>query len=109
MTEKQISSERLFLEPLTLQHDRFIFELVNTKGWIEFIGDRQVKSVDDAASYIKKILQNDAIRYWVVRLKNKLQPVGIVTYIRRDYLDYADIGFAFLPEFVGRGYAYEST
>ena len=100
---------RLNLQQLTLEDDAFIFELVNTSGWLTFIGDRNVLSVQDAASYIQRISSSAQINYWVVRIKESLTPIGVVTFIKRDYLDFPDLGFAFLPAYAGQGYAFEAS
>ena len=102
-------TERLFLRNLIADDSGFIFELVNTAGWIKFIGDRNVKTSDDADKYIQKIISNPAINYRVVTLLNNQMAVGVVTLIKRDYLDHLDIGFAFLPAYNKQGYAFEAT
>ena len=102
-------TDRLNVDPLVLTDDVFIMELVNTKGWIEFIGNRNVNSLKDAADYIRKILTSPNVVYWIVKLNNNSQPIGAVTLIKRNYLDHHDIGFAFLPEHSGKGYAFESA
>lgn len=86
-----------------------MFELLNSEGWITFIGDRNVSSPGEAVLYIRKILDSHAIDYWVVRLKETGTPVGIISFIKREYLDHHDLGFAFLPEFMGKGYAKEAA
>jgi RimJ/RimL family protein N-acetyltransferase len=105
----EIQTERLILAPLDINDKIFILELVNTGGWLEFIGDRNVHSQEDAAAYIKKILSQSNISYWVVRDKFKNIPLGIITFIQRDYLEDPDIGFAFLPQYYSKGYAGEAT
>lgn len=104
-----ITTERLLLGTLQISDAAFIRELVNSAGWLEYIGDRHVKSLDDAIAYINKILISDHITYWVVRLKETLQPIGIITKIKRETLQNSDIGFAFLPNYHGFGFAYEAT
>jgi Acetyltransferases, including N-acetylases of ribosomal proteins len=106
--QNHISTNRLLLDILTLEDYQFIIQLLNTKGWIEFIGDRNVHSKDEAIAYINKILDSPTINYWVVRIKSENLPIGIVSFLKRDYLENFDIGFAFLPEFTGNGYAYEA-
>ncbi|WP_158799817.1 GNAT family N-acetyltransferase [Pedobacter sp. L105] len=103
------TTERLSLQPLKLADAGFIFQLVNTATWLQFIGDRKVGAVKDAEAYIQKILGNPAIRYWVVKLKDQEIPIGTITLIQRDYLPHPDIGFAFLPEYGKKGYAFEAT
>lgn len=107
--KQQYKTKRLILNRLTLQDAHFIFELVNTPGWIKYIGDRNIHSIDDAAMYIEKILNNPGITYWVVQLTGKHTPVGIITFIKRDYLAHHDIGFAFLPEHTKKGLAFEAA
>ena len=70
-----IITERLIIQPLTLNDDSFILELVNTEGWIKFIGNRNVTSTPEAGAYIQKILENKYISYWVVKIKVVLSNV----------------------------------
>jgi RimJ/RimL family protein N-acetyltransferase len=109
ITAASISSDRLSLEPLSFSDAPFIVELVNTPGWIEFIGDRNIHSEADATIYIQKIKSNPNVTYWVVKLLHEPSPIGVITFIKRDYLAHPDIGFAFLPAFGGKGYALEAT
>jgi len=102
-------TERLFLRELTVVDANFIFELVNTAGWIKFIGDRNIKTSEDADNYIQKIITNPNISYRVVTLQDDQTPIGVVTFIKRDYLEHHDIGFAFLPAYNKQGYAFEAT
>jgi [ribosomal protein S5]-alanine N-acetyltransferase len=104
-----LTTSRLALNPLQLTDNPFIFELVNTPNWIKFIGDRNVHSFEDASNYIQKILDNPDAHYKIVRLKETSQPIGVITFIKRHYLDHSDIGFAFLPDFYKKGYAFEAT
>ncbi len=105
----QITTERLNLMGLQMADGDFISELVNSQGWLEYIGDRHVKTLEDAKRYINGLLENPNIDYWVVRLNNTLKPIGVITKIQRETMTKPDIGFAFLPEFQGQGYAYEAT
>ena len=107
--KSNFTTNRLLLSLLTVDRDEFILELVNTPDWLRFIGDRNIRSADDARAYIGKIAQNPMFTYWVVELLNEQTPIGIITYIKRDYLEFHDIGFAFLPEYAKSGYAFEAT
>lgn len=102
-------SQRLQLTLLTKDDAAFIEVLLNTEGWITFIGDRNVHSVADAATYIEKITANPNIHYWVIRTKENQEPVGVISFIKRDYLEHWDVGFALLPQEYGKGYAYEGA
>ena len=102
-------TKRLQLTNLTSNDADFIFELVNTAGWIKFIGDRNIKTNEDTAAYIQKVISNRDITYWVVKLQDQQIAVGIISFIKRDYLEDHDIGFAFLPAYAKQGYAFEAT
>jgi ribosomal-protein-alanine N-acetyltransferase len=106
---QRTETERLELQTLQAGDASFIQELVNSPGWLKFIGDRNVHSTEDALRYIERISNAPNITYWVVRTKADQRPIGIVTLIKRDYLAHFDIGFAFLPSSGGKGYAYEAS
>lgn len=107
--EYELYSDRLIITQLSTADAFFIFELVNTAEWKQFIGDRNVNTMKDSENYISKIRSNENINYWTVRLKDSLVPIGIITFIKRDYLPYHDIGFAFLPQYGKKGYAFEAA
>ncbi len=104
-----LSSERLKLCTLNESDADFIFSLLNSPGWKQFIGDRLIHSSADALSYIKKINENPEAFYWMVQSIETKEKLGVVTLIRRDYLRHADIGFAFLPEHQKNGFAFEAV
>jgi [ribosomal protein S5]-alanine N-acetyltransferase len=107
--KSEYSTQRLLLNLISEQDDDFIFSLVNSKGWLQFIGDRNVHSKKDSINYIKRIKNTPNLFYWVVKLKDSKTPIGIVSFLKRDYLEHFDIGFAFLPGYNGHGYAFEAT
>ena len=102
-------TDRLELDRLNLNDAEFIFELLNTEGWIKFIGDRNIRSIEDSRKYIEKTMENPDIIYWVVKTLDEKDSIGIVSFIKRENLEYHDIGFAFLPRFTKRGYAFEAA
>ena len=104
-----VATARLTVKLLSLTDAPFILELVNTEGWLKFIGNRNITSDTEAQAYIQRILENPNITYWVVQRNEQQDLIGIVTYIKRDYLEHHDIGFAFLPNVAKNGYAYEAT
>jgi len=104
-----LTTKRLTVSSLTEQDAAFIHELLNTKGWLRFIGDRNVHSTEAAIAYINKVNSSPDVHYWVARLRETSIPIGIITLIKRDYLEYSDIGFAFLPQYSGKGYAFEAA
>jgi RimJ/RimL family protein N-acetyltransferase len=105
---KQIQTERLIIRPINLSDSAFIIKLVNSEGWIRFIGDRNVKNKFDAEKYIQKILDNEGFFYNVFELKETNQAIGIVTFLNRENQSHPDIGFALLPKFEKRGYTFEA-
>ncbi|WP_430612181.1 GNAT family N-acetyltransferase [Flavobacterium sp. JP2137] len=109
MFHKILTSERLVLEPMQVADAPFILELVNTPGWLTFIGDRQVSSLESAVNYINTFDNNADALFWVVKSKSEAIPLGVVSFIQRSYLPYRDIGFAFLPQYSKKGYAFEAA
>jgi ribosomal-protein-alanine N-acetyltransferase len=103
-----LKTERLNLRPINLVDTRFILELVNSKGWLKFIGDRHVANELDAQQYIQKILDNANAHYTIFELKESSKAIGVVTFLKREDETYPDIGFALLPEFEGKGYTFEA-
>ena len=108
---KTIESERLFLRPLTLEDGEFILQLLNTDGFIKYIGDRNVRTIEQANNYLLngplKSYETNGFGLSLVELKAGPTPIGMCGLLKRDYLDHPDIGFAFLPDFTGKGYAFE--
>jgi RimJ/RimL family protein N-acetyltransferase len=86
---------------------------LNSPGWLRFIGDRQVKTEGDAKEYLKngplKSYELNGFGLLLVELKNDKLPIGMCGILKRELLEYPDIGFAFLPEYEGRGYAFEAA
>lgn len=87
----------------------FTIELVNTDEWKTFIGNRNIHTREEASEFIRRNTDDPDSFIWTVFLKKTEIPVGIITLLKRDYLEYHDIGFAFLPEHFHKGYAFESS
>lgn len=107
-----LNTERLLIEPLSEKDASFMVELLNTAGWIKYIGNRNIYSESEALTYIKQVNEKNKKTpggIWTVRIKETNIAIGIVTFIQRDYLDCNDIEFALLPAFCNKGYAYEAT
>lgn len=105
-------TERLHLRRLAVDDAAFIFELVNDPSWLRFIGDRNVRNLEDAKNYILKgpvaSYAKHGFGLWLVELKADGTPLGICGLLQRDTLPDVDIGFALLPQFCGQGYAVEA-
>lgn len=104
---------RLVISELTSEDAPFMFQLMNDPDWIRNIGDRRILCEEDARNYILDKLspayEEKGMGFRVVRLLSKGDSIGIVGLIKRPFLDHVDIGFAFLPESRGNGYALEAT
>ncbi|MBL0684061.1 GNAT family N-acetyltransferase [Aquimarina mytili] len=87
----------------------FIIDLVNSEGWLKFIGDRNISNRNDAKKYIQKILDNKDFYYNVFELKESKKAIGVVTLLKRKDEKYPDIGFALLPGFGKKGYTIEAS
>jgi RimJ/RimL family protein N-acetyltransferase len=108
---KILETERLVLREFTTTDSNFILDLVNSPGWIEYIGDRNIRTTEQAVAYLlngpMKSYRDNGFGLCMVQLKNEGTPIGMCGIIKRDTLEKPDIGFAFLPEFMGKGYAFE--
>lgn len=108
-----IETDRLILCHLSTDDAPFIFELLNTPGWLQFIGDRGIKTLEDASNYALngpiKSYEKFGFGLYLTKLKDDNTPIGICGLIKRDTLEDVDIGFAFLPEHSGKGYAFEAA
>lgn len=104
-----IQTNRLLLRPISLDDADFIMNLINCPGFIRFIGDRNVRTIAQAQSYIENMLSNPDVTYWVVRRLEDKNPIGVVTWVSREFLSAPDLGYALLPEFEGNGYAFEAS
>jgi RimJ/RimL family protein N-acetyltransferase len=108
-----LETARLSLREITAGDAEFILELLNTPKFIKYIGDRGVRSVDDAREFVetkyRQSYHDHGYGLYAVELKDTGSPIGMCGFVRRDTLPGPDIGFAFLPEFEGRGFGFESA
>ncbi len=104
---------RLVLRRLTVDDAPFILELLNDPAWLEFIGDKGVRTLDAARDYLRKgpiaMYERHGFGLYLVELKRNHIPIGMCGLIKRDSLADVDIGFAFLPDYRGQGHACESA
>ena len=108
-----IETERLILRPLTEGDAGFIFDLVNDPSFIQYIGDRNVRTLDDAKRYITSgpiaSYVKNGFGLYRVELKETGEPIGMCGLIRRSMLNDVDIGYAYLPRYWSKGYAIEAA
>lgn len=112
MTMKIFETERLTLRLQTTDDADFILELVNDPSWLQFIGDRGVRTVEDACEYIVnglRMYEQFGFCFYLVERKEDQIPLGLCGLNKRVSLEDVDIGYAFLPKYWGKGYAYEAA
>lgn len=106
-----IETERIKLRELSPDDAPFMLKLLNDRDFLRYIGDRKVRSLEDARNYIKGPIESyvrNGFGLWLVEDKAGT-PLGICGLIKRDTLPGVDIGYAFLPEFRSQGYAIEAA
>ncbi|KYR00404.1 hypothetical protein DLAC_03155 [Tieghemostelium lacteum] len=87
----------------------FMIKLVNDEAWLEYIGDRNVKTIEQSLAYIRRgKAAQISIGNFIVYDKITNEPMGCTGLFKRDFLDQEDLGFAFLRKYHGKGYAYDS-
>lgn len=108
-----LETERLILRRLTVDDAQFILTLLNEPSFLRYIGDKKVRNLDDARQYI---LNGPAASYerngfglYAVELKDSHVPIGMCGLLKRDELPDPDVGFAFLPDFWNKGFAFEAA
>ena len=104
MTE--LRTERLTLTDVTEADAEFVLELLNDPGWIANIGDRGVRTLDDARAYIRDRFSKSL---WLVVRDAAGERLGMCGLVDRDGLDHHDIGYAYLGRHSGKGYATEAA
>jgi RimJ/RimL family protein N-acetyltransferase len=108
-----IRSRRLALREFALGDDEFVLRLLNDASFLRFIGDKGVRTLEDARQYITKGPRDSYRRHgfglYLVSLSSDGTPIGMCGLVKRDGLDDADVGFAFLPQFRSMGYAAEAA
>lgn len=85
-----------------------MLQLLNTPGWLQFIGDRNVHDTLEAENYIRKTLDNPLYFCSVFELRETHQPIGVISFLHRANQQFPDIGYAMLPAFEKKGFAFEA-
>jgi ribosomal-protein-alanine N-acetyltransferase len=106
-------TQRLSLHHASEDDAAFIFDLLTDQTFIDNIADKGVKNLDDARAYINDTLiksyNTHGFGLFLTKLKSDGTPIGLCGLIKRDVFDYPDVGYAFLPQFAGQGYATEAA
>ena len=108
-----LETPRLVLRWVTTDDAPFIHELLNEPSFIQFIGDKGVRTLDDARNYILTgpvaSYQRFGFGLYLVLLKETGAPIGMCGLLKRDTLPDVDVGYALRPAFWLQGYAYEAA
>ena len=112
MTIHALDTPRLRLRPFTPADAPFALRLLNEPSFLHYIGDKQVRTETDALRYLETGPLASYTRHghglMAVELKATGSPIGMCGLLKRDNLDHPDLGYAFLPEAWGQGYALEA-
>ena len=108
-----LETERLRLRKLVADDAEFILRLLNEPSFLRYIGDKNVRTIEDAQRYIETGPTASYERFgfglFLVELKRTGTPIGMCGLLKRDTLPDVDIGFAFLPDYWSQGYAFEAS
>jgi [ribosomal protein S5]-alanine N-acetyltransferase len=108
-----IETERLKLREMSEADAEFVLEILNDPGFVRFVGDRGVRTHEDAARYINERFvesyRQNGFGLWLVETKDEKVPVGLCGLINRGTLPGVEVGYAFLPSFRSKGYAFEAA
>lgn len=108
-----VETERLVLREITADDAAFIYELLNTPKFLRYIGDRGVRSVDEAAVFLedryRRSYRDHGYGLYTVERKSDGAAIGLCGFVRRPDLAGPDIGFAFLPGYERQGFGHESA
>jgi RimJ/RimL family protein N-acetyltransferase len=108
-----LETERLSVREITETDAEFILELLNQPSFIRYIGDRGIRSAEDAKKFIenrfRESYRQNGFGLYTIEIKQDRSPIGICGFVKRDFLEFPDVGFAFLAPFERKGYAFESA
>jgi len=108
-----LDTERLSLRELTVDDAEFIMMLLNEPSFLRYIGDKKVRNLDDARQYILNgpvaSYERHGFGLNCVELRESHTPIGMCGLLKRDELPDPDIGFALLPDFWNKGFAFEAA
>lgn len=108
-----LETERLLLRQPTLDDAGFLLNIVNEPSWLQYVGDRNVHTIDEAKNYLLngsiKSFETNGFGFGIVILKETGTLIGMCGLVKRDFLEDVDIGFAFFPQYTGKGYAFEAA
>jgi RimJ/RimL family protein N-acetyltransferase len=113
MKQFLLETQRLTLREFSTDDAGFILRLLNEPTFLRFIGDKRVRTLEDARQYIRsgpiESYARNGFGLYLVQLKTTHISLGMCGLLKRESLTDVDIGFAFLPEFWNQGFAFEAA
>lgn len=110
---KILETERLVLRRVSSDDAEFVLDLLNQPSFLRYIGDKGVRTTEDAVRYIQTgpvaSYERFGFGLYLVEMKETKVPIGMCGLLKRDTLPDADVGFAFLPNYWSQGYAFEAA
>ena len=108
-----LETERLILRRFVVEDAQFVLNLVNEPSFLRYIGDKKIRTLDDARQYILSgpvaSYERHGFGLCLVELRESHAPIGMCGLLKREELPAPDIGFALLPEFWNKGFAFEAA
>src|SRR5665213_3340069 len=108
-----LETNRLILRLLNTDDAEFVLRIVNEPSFVENIGDRGIRSLEQATNYLLdgpiSSYRNHGHGPYMVVLKTVQAPIGLCGLLKRVKFDDADLGYALLPEFWRQGFAFEAA
>lgn len=108
-----LETDRLQLRWLSEDDAGLMLAIWNDPAFIRFVGDRGVRTLDEALTAMRdgvlKLYRDFSYGPYRLALKDSDEAMGICGLFKRDNLEYPDLGYGLLPEFCGRGYAFEAA
>lgn len=107
------TTRRLKLTEFTLDDAEVVLRILNDPGFHANIGDRKIRSVEEAKTYLRNAIfpsyEELGFSMFRLALKETDEVIGMCGLLKRDSLDYVDVGYALLQEHSGKGYASEAV
>ena len=108
-----LRTQRLDLRRMSGDDARFIVELLNDADFVRYIGDKGVRTVEDAVKYLETgpiaSYQRFGFGLYLVELRETGEAIGMCGLLKRDTLEDVDLGFAYMPQHRSKGYAAEAA
>ncbi|WP_417462459.1 GNAT family N-acetyltransferase [Kordiimonas sp.] len=113
MKIETLETKRLRIRPATLDDAAFALSIYNDAAFLEFVGDKKLRTVEAARDYLDenfiRSYRTHGVGLMIVELKESGEPIGFCGLVKRAYYEEPDIGFAYLPDYTSKGYGYEAA